>query len=87
MRVGLSVAGIVIALGTAMSAADWPQWQGPDRTRSVEPEHPQGFPWPANPVGGAARPTAFVVPSGWTLMLAMVNDEPVRAAVARAPRA
>ena len=34
MKAGLSVAGVVFVLGAAVSATDWPQWQGPDRTRS-----------------------------------------------------
>ena len=33
MRVSLTAASVVVVLGTAASAADWPQWQGPDRTR------------------------------------------------------
>ena len=33
MRVSLTAASLVVVLGTAASAADWPQWQGPDRTR------------------------------------------------------
>jgi len=32
-EIELTIAAVVIALGTAASAADWPQWQGPDRTR------------------------------------------------------
>ena len=33
MRACVIAAGVVIVLGTAVSATDWPQWQGPDRTR------------------------------------------------------
>ena len=33
MRAALIVAGLVAAIGAGLSAADWPQWQGPDRLR------------------------------------------------------
>ena len=46
MRSGLMVAGIVIVLGTVASATDWPQWQGPDRTR-VSKETGLLKEWPA----------------------------------------
>ena len=36
MRAGLTLAGVVMVLGTAVFATDWPQWQGPDRTRSTK---------------------------------------------------
>ena len=59
MRAGLTVAGVVIVLGAAVSAADWPQWQGPDRTRSSKEtgllkEWPAGGPpvvWTATGLG------------------------------------
>src|SRR5688500_13775230 len=46
MRTGLAAAGIVIVLGTAASATDWPQWQGPDRNR-VSKETGLLKEWPA----------------------------------------
>ena len=32
MKARLAVVGVVILFGTTVSATDWPQWQGPDRT-------------------------------------------------------
>jgi outer membrane protein assembly factor BamB len=46
MRVSLTAASLVVVLGTAASAADWPQWQGPDRTR-VSKETGLLKEWPA----------------------------------------
>ena len=46
MRSGVIAAGVVIVLGTVASAADWPQWQGPDRNR-VSKETGLLKAWPA----------------------------------------
>jgi outer membrane protein assembly factor BamB len=46
MRLSLSVSAVVIALGSVLSAADWPQWQGPDRSR-VSKETGLLKEWPA----------------------------------------
>src|SRR5688572_11894946 len=46
MRVSLTAASLVVVLGTAASAAEWPQWQGPDRTR-VSKEAGLLKQWPA----------------------------------------
>jgi outer membrane protein assembly factor BamB len=46
MRATLTAASLVIVLGTAASATDWPQWQGPDRTR-VSKETGLLKEWPA----------------------------------------
>ena len=40
MRVSLTAASLVVVLGTAAFAADWPQWQGPDSDEGVQRNRP-----------------------------------------------
>ena len=40
MKNALFFAGAVLLSVTALHAADWPQWQGPDRTPAVEGDRP-----------------------------------------------
>jgi outer membrane protein assembly factor BamB len=59
MRRGLALAVTTVLLGVAVHATDWPQWQGPDRTRisketGLLKEWPAGGPrviWTANNLG------------------------------------
>ena len=59
MKARAIAAGIVFAIGAGASAEDWPQWQGPDRTRSSKEtgllkEWPAGGPrvvWTATGLG------------------------------------
>jgi outer membrane protein assembly factor BamB len=61
MRKALGVRGVVSLGGVVLAAADWPQWQGPDRTRMSKEtgllkEWPAGGPrviWTANNLGAA----------------------------------
>ena len=80
MRAGLTVAGIVIVLGAAVSAADWPQWQGPDRTRSSK-ETGLLKEWPA--AGPPVVWTATGLGSGYGSMAIAGDRVYLQAAVGR----
>jgi outer membrane protein assembly factor BamB len=79
MRSSLTIA-VVIALGTAASAADWPQWQGPDRTR-VSKETGLLKEWPA--AGPPIVWTATGLGSGFGSMAIAGDRVYLQAAVGR----
>ena len=80
MRAGLTVAGVVMVLGTAVFATDWPQWQGPDRTRSSK-ETGLLKEWPAT--GPAVVWTATGLGSGYGSMAIAGDRVYLQAAVGR----
>ena len=80
MRSSVTIAGVVIAIGTAASAADWPQWQGPDRTR-MSKETGLLKEWPA--AGPPIVWTATGLGSGYGSMAIAGDRVYIQAAVAR----